>query len=170
MVRVAGLEPAWECSREILSLLRLPIPPHPRDDLDCRTARPCIKPCGCGGLLVDGAGGRLSEDRVREGHSRVFSSCDRRHSAASVQTLLPTAGAIVTPCSWAVTADGAISATAALTGYRRSTPVGQTDFGQRKNRGNALLLCLRFSWPVRGLAPITQTWPQVVCPGRAPAC
>lgn len=32
MVRVAGLEPAWPCDREILSLLRLPVPPHPRKD------------------------------------------------------------------------------------------------------------------------------------------
>lgn len=34
MVRVAGLEPARPLSRKILSLVCLPIPPHPLKDLD----------------------------------------------------------------------------------------------------------------------------------------
>lgn len=40
ILRVAGLEPARSCPREILSLLCLPIPPYPHIQLICSKMGP----------------------------------------------------------------------------------------------------------------------------------
>ena len=40
ILRVAGLEPARSCPREILSLLCLPIPPYPHIQLNCSKMGP----------------------------------------------------------------------------------------------------------------------------------